>query len=202
MIVITLERKIVMQMIYRKIDDVSKELDVSPSTIKKYYLLIEQYGYRFRRTQQGHVIFSDQDVQLFKKLILLKNEPGMTLQKAVEKIMSSITDIAVITNEDYNSYDSHDSHTSNNELSLLATNISQIKDIIQKQNELIQMQQNQISKLMEEQEKSKRMIERNVEERDKLLMQSIREVQELKKLIIESQKKEEEQKKKWWEFWK
>lgn len=190
--------------VYRKIEDVSRELAISPSTVKKYYLLIEQYGYRFRRTQQGQVIFSDNDVQLFKKLILLKNEPGMTLQKAVEKIMSSITDITVMASENYDSYDSHDSHTNNNELSLLATNLNQIRDIIQKQHELIQIQQNQISKLMEEQEKSKRMIERNVEERDKLLMQSIREVQELKKLIIESQKKEkeEEQKKKWWEFWK
>ncbi|MGE7667994.1 hypothetical protein [Peribacillus sp. NPDC097077] len=65
-------------------------LGVSPSTVKKYYLLMEENDHRFQRNTIGRVIFSDAELNLFLKLISLKNEPGMTVKKAVEQIIGEM----------------------------------------------------------------------------------------------------------------
>lgn len=63
-------------------------LGVSSSTVKKYYLLIEENNnYRFQRNTIGRVIFTDEDLNLFLRLVSLKNEPGMTVKKAVEQLI-------------------------------------------------------------------------------------------------------------------
>jgi DNA-binding transcriptional MerR regulator len=187
--------------VYRGVEDVAKELGMSPSTVKKYYLLIEQHGYRFRRTQQGQVMFTDYDVQLFRKLIQLKNEPGMTLQKAVEKVMSLITDITVATDttDMSDTKDIVDPTT----MTVITEDLNQLKEILAKQHELLQIQQQQINKLIQEQEKNQKRLESGVSERDKLLMQSIRETQETKRLLLEVKEQiAAAQEKKWWKFWK
>ncbi|MFJ7678266.1 hypothetical protein ACIQXQ_09395 [Peribacillus sp. NPDC097198] len=62
-------------------------LGVSSSTVKKYYLLMEENNYRFQRNTIGRVTFSEADLNLFLRLISLKNEPGMTVKKAVKQII-------------------------------------------------------------------------------------------------------------------
>ena len=169
-------------MLYMKIDDVSKVLDLSPSTIKKYYLLIEQQGYRFKRNQQGHVLFVDQDVQMFKKLIQLKNEPGFTLSKAVDQVMSTITDMTVITD---------DVITDMTDMMVMTENVNAIKEIVISQ-------QNQINSLVKMQEESNKRIESGISKRDETLTQSLKETLEVKKMLIKFQEKQD--KKKWWNF--
>ncbi|WP_280559006.1 MerR family transcriptional regulator [Priestia megaterium] len=72
---------------YLKVEDVANLLEVTPSTISKYYLLFEKNNYRFNRNNQGKLMFSDNDVELFRKLIQLKNAPGFTVEKAVVQLL-------------------------------------------------------------------------------------------------------------------
>ncbi|AVX06602.1 hypothetical protein CS527_02260 [Bacillus sp. Y-01] len=72
---------------YLKVEDVANLLEVTPSTISKYYLLFEKNNYRFNRNNQGKLMFSDNDVELFRKLIQLKNVPGFTVEKAVVQLL-------------------------------------------------------------------------------------------------------------------
>lgn len=72
---------------YLKVEDVAKLLEVTPSTISKYYLLFEKNNYRFKRSNKGSLMFSDNDVELFRKLIELKNSPGLTVEKAVVQLL-------------------------------------------------------------------------------------------------------------------
>ncbi|MFD4819542.1 MerR family transcriptional regulator [Peribacillus butanolivorans] len=72
---------------YHKVDEVAKVLGVTPSTVKKYYLLFEEQNYKFKRSNQGHLMFSEKDIDLFNKLIELKNEPGMKVHNAVEQLI-------------------------------------------------------------------------------------------------------------------
>ncbi|WP_170958677.1 DUF3967 domain-containing protein [Bacillus wiedmannii] len=177
-------------MIYVRTDDAAEALGMSPSTVKKYYLLVEQHGYRFKRSQEGHVLFTENDIQLFKKLIQVKNQKGMTLPKAVEQVISSITDVTVITDEVMTSTTDITSITG------MTEDISQIKEIILKQNQMLMAQQEQINSLLSEQQQSKKLIESNSSKRDELLMQSIRETQEVKKMLAAAT---QESKKKWWQ---
>lgn len=72
---------------YLKVEDVANLLEVTPSTISKYYLLFEKNNYRFKRSNKGSLMFSDNDVELFRKLIELKNSPGLTVEKAVVQLL-------------------------------------------------------------------------------------------------------------------
>lgn len=72
---------------YHKVDEVAKVLGVTLSTVKKYYLLFEEQNYKFKRSNKGHLMFSEKDIDLFNKLIELKNEPGMKVHNAVEQLI-------------------------------------------------------------------------------------------------------------------
>ncbi|MCQ6267141.1 MerR family transcriptional regulator [Fictibacillus sp. WQ 8-8] len=77
---------------YKNVEEVAKTLDIKPSTVKKYYLLFEQHNFRFIRSNQGKLMFSSSDIEMFKKLIKLKNEPGITLSNAVKQLASELKD--------------------------------------------------------------------------------------------------------------
>lgn len=173
-------------MIMMKIEDVAKQIGVSPSTIKKYYLLVEQHGYRFKRNNQGQLTFSDNDLKLFREIIATKNKPGITVQKAIEIVMSSITDLA-IREEDITDI------TDRTVISAMTKHMDEIKNIVINQNKLLLEQQEEIKRLIQEQEVNRKLIEEAaVKKRDELLMQSIKETQELKEEIREQAKKS------WW----
>src|SRR5438309_414522 len=72
--------------VYEKVEGVAKLIGVSPSTVKKYYAMFEQEGYKFKRNNEGHILFSNYEIDLLKELIVLKNQPGMTLPNAVKQI--------------------------------------------------------------------------------------------------------------------
>ncbi|PKF86744.1 hypothetical protein CW306_21670 [Bacillus sp. BA3] len=73
--------------VFHKVDEVAKVLGVTPSAVKKYYLMFEEQDYKFKRSNQGRLMFSEKDIDLFKKLIVLKNEPGMKVHNAVEQLI-------------------------------------------------------------------------------------------------------------------
>jgi len=167
--------------VYVKIDDVAKAVGLSPSTIKKYYLMVEACGYRFARNNQGKLVFSDQDINMFRKIIQLKNGPNMSVQKAVEKVVSSITSITVY-NKDSGSSKSYN-------IDSLSDDINEIKEFIKIQSEVNKA-------LLDELKETKEYISNKIEERDKALMLSLKETMEVKKLLAGKKKK------KWWNIFK
>ncbi|KEZ47171.1 MerR family transcriptional regulator [Metabacillus indicus] len=71
-----------------KINEVAVLLGITSSALKKYYLLFEKNNYKFTRSKQGHLVFSEYEVELFKKLMHLKNVPGNTVEKSVELLLN------------------------------------------------------------------------------------------------------------------
>lgn len=161
-----------------KVDTVAKKLNISTSTLKKYYLLYEEEGYRFKRSNDGHVLFSRYDVELFEKLIALKNQPNMTIKKAVQQIVieegiavtTDITDMTVMTNQ----------------ITTVMTEIKEMKEMMNKQNELIERQQ--------------KYIDGRLKERDKKLVAALRTAQEERRIFLQEVAAtiEKQQKKGFW----
>lgn len=58
--------------VFEKVESAAKIIGVAPSTVKKYYLLFEQEGYKFKRSNKGYVLFSNHDIDLLKELMILK----------------------------------------------------------------------------------------------------------------------------------
>lgn len=73
-----------------KVKEMADTLGISESTVKKYYLLFEEDGYYFDRNKQGNVMFSNYDISLFNKFIIKKNQPGITIKKAIKLVLKEI----------------------------------------------------------------------------------------------------------------
>lgn len=180
--------------IYENVSQVAKRLKISPSTVKKYYLLIESYNcFAFKRDERERIVFSDYDVRLLQRLVELKSMPQVTLEDACKLLLNeegltvNNTDMTVITPE------SDD----------LKEVLKELKDTVELQQKQLQNQNEQIAKLtslLESQQKllvhSNNIEKQQVTDRDKAVMTVIRELQEVKQMVAASNEK------KWYQFWK
>ncbi|MCX2829656.1 DUF3967 domain-containing protein [Bacillus pseudomycoides] len=180
--------------IYENVSQVAKRLKISPSTVKKYYLLIESYNcYAFKRDERERIIFDDYDVRLLQRLVELKSMPQVTLEDACKLLLEeegltvNNTDMTVITpgSDD------------------LKGVLRELKDTVELQQKQLQNQNEQIAKLtnlLESQQKllthSNTIEKQQVTDRDKAVMTVMRELQEVKQIVAASNEK------KWYQFWK
>ncbi|MEH7424362.1 DUF3967 domain-containing protein [Bacillus thuringiensis] len=192
--------------------DVAEQLNIQSSTLRKYADVLEKEGYTFIKNERGHRKYRESDVIVFRKVINLKNDTDMTLENATKQIVSWHQGVEVLPLErhEVERYEEPDFNATT-----LQTMIQDQKEVIEKQNELLQ----ELSKRLIEQDQrfaqresellsaiqtiqeSQVLIATNSSEdvannqgRDEMLMQTIREIQEIKKMISAD--------KKWYEFWK
>lgn len=170
--------------VFEKVEGAAKIIGVAPSTVKKYYLLFEQEGYKFKRSNEGHVLFSNHDINLLKELIVLKNQSGMTVQKAVKELVKSevITDATDMTDT------TTDITVMSKQVATVMAEISELKDLVKQQSEFMQQQ----NELIQQQQK---YIDQRLEERDQKLMESIRLGQEERQTLLQIAAQQEEKKK-------
>lgn len=67
-------------------EDIATVLNIKPSTLRKYSLLLEQSGYIFKKNAQGHRWYSDTDLMALRKFITLKDSSGMTLEDSADAV--------------------------------------------------------------------------------------------------------------------
>ncbi|PEO52053.1 DUF3967 domain-containing protein [Bacillus pseudomycoides] len=177
--------------IYENVSQVAKRLKVSPSTVKKYYLLIESYNcYAFKRDERERVIFDDYDIGLLQRLVELKSMPQVTLEDACKLLLE---EEGLIVKGTVNPSKSDD----------LKEILHELKGTVDLQQKQLQNQNEQIAKLtnlLESQQKlltqSSTIEKQQLTDRDKAVMTVIRELQEVKQLVAASNEK------KWYQFWK
>lgn len=180
--------------IYENVSQVAKRLKISPSTVKKYYLLIESYNcYAFKRDERERVIFGDYDLKLLQRLVELKSMPQVTLEDACkllleeEGLKAKDTDMTVITPE-------------SDDLKELLQELKNTVDIQQRQLQMQSEQITQLTSLLESQQKllmDSNIIEnKQIIDRDKAVITVMRELQEVKQMIAANNEK------KWYQFWK
>ncbi|EEM68640.1 MULTISPECIES: DUF3967 domain-containing protein [Bacillus cereus group] len=196
--------------------DVSEQLGIQSSTLRKYADVLGREGYTFIKNERGHRKYRESDIMVFRKIINLKNNTDMTLENATKQIVAWHQGVEVLPLErhEIERYEEPDFNATT-----LQTMIRDQKEVIEKQSFLLQ----ELNKRLAEQDQ--RFVQREVEllnaiqsirdsqkliainnsededmeknrGRDEMLMQTIREVQEVKKMIAASNDK------KWYEFWK
>ena len=182
-------------MLIYKPSDVMKQLDIKESLYKKYIAALEKDGgYVFQKNQQGHRIFTSEDIQTLEKFMELIKYDGMTIEKVAKKI-GEMNGHGAISEEQPNSYDVM-TLVEQAVSSALKTQEKQLHDVMT----AIANQNNEL----------KEQLKRIEDKHDKVFVQSLRESQENKKLMIEEVKIQvkseiaaaKEEKKKWWQFGK
>lgn len=162
--------------------DVCALLDIKESTLRKYAGILKNAGYEFHVNDKGQRGYFDKDVVVLRRFLEVKASSDMTLEQAANAVISwveqSDMSLRVIRESEIEKRYSND--------------ISELKETIEKQNELLQA-------LMQKMDRQQDYIDQSMEERDKKLMESIRISQETKQLLIESEAaKDEERTKSFW----
>lgn len=128
---------IVMTELKYRLTDLADALGVKESTAKKYYLLIEREGYNFTREKNNHISFQESEVNMLKKMMELKSQPGTTLQDAVEEVVSMMK----------STHPDHNSHNLSKHNSYNPDEIKELKELIIQQSEMLKEQQQAIQRL-------------------------------------------------------
>jgi hypothetical protein len=192
--------------IYLKIEDVARKLNISDSLIRKYQLQIEaEHDYRFYRSNK-RVLYSEYDVEMFRRIMHLKNFEGLTVAKALAQ---AVRELKEVQKQNYNNYEGYDPHNEasstqvepEGELQVELTSNKEVFEMMVQLKELIvelkasnDKKDEQIMLLLEEKDKKDRTLEERLGQRDEHLMSLVRDMQEVKKQLAASSEP-----KKWWE---
>lgn len=160
--------------------DVSLQLDMNPSTLRRWCIELEKAGYIFVRNEHNQRIFYERDFNSFRKLKELLNK-NLSMDNAVHAVISMVqtqsqTPTVQMKNDDE-----------------VRLSKSDLQEIIQQEiQKAIHEEREALFKVFE------RKLNDQIEKRDHQLIASIREIQETKLLVSAA----EEKQKKWFEFWK
>ncbi|HHT7238809.1 TPA: MerR family transcriptional regulator [Bacillus cereus] len=162
--------------------DVVDVLNIPPSTLRTYTVHFRRLGHNFTK-KNGRIQYSDQDVQLFKKMIELHEQGFGTITECVYNVVN-VPDNVINVHNVVNDVED----TVNNE-------DKQNKQCKQPENNLLSIETaNEIAKIKEEMKALRKYIDESIKKRDQLLIQTLREVLESKQT--------KQKKKRWWQFWK
>lgn len=200
--------------IMHKIDDIARIIGVAAPTVKKYYLLFERFGYRFKRSAQGQVIFSDFEINLFRKFIQLKNEKGVTVEMAAKAILREYgTTVTTDTTDVTDEYD-EDFVTDTTDIAVITERMRSLEEFLMQQSKLLEAQQYQLNRVLHLQQESEKkaeetakileskiqenaeLLSNQISDRDKMFLTAVREMQDVKKMVAAAQEK------KWWQIFK
>jgi DNA-binding transcriptional MerR regulator len=156
-----------MTLIY-KAKEVMDKLEIKDSVFKKYISILEKEGYIIQKNQQGHRLFTDEDIKTLEKFIELSKYDGMTLESVAKMIGSTI--------QKNNGHDViEEKEQSHDVMTLITTAVTTALEEQAKQHSAqLQQMQEQLNR-----------IENSQNDRDLKLVQSLRESQETKKLLLE-----------------
>ena len=175
--------------------DLAQQLGIKESTVRKYCVLMQQEGYQFHMLPNGTRIFLGGDLEVFREIILLKNQNGIKLEDAVKTVISDIpvttdtttVDVSNTTDiVDITKLESFLETAVSKQLTTFQTQFTDsIKSIITEQNKTVldELQQTklELQKSQEEIASQQKYIKDSIQARDEKLMAAIRETTEKKK---------------------
>lgn len=154
--------------VFHNVEGAAKTLNLNENTFTRYYLDFEEAGYTFKRSQDNKLMFSDEDIELFKEFMELKKQPKITKKKAIEQLLITPTSLITIKQSELTTL-----------INTFNAKFEELKD--QSKQELQELKEElQGFKLLEDNRQKE-----EIKQRDELLMKSVRESQETKKMMLE-----------------
>jgi DNA-binding transcriptional MerR regulator len=160
--------------------EVSVQLDIHPSTLRRWCLDLEKAGYEFIRNENNQRIFYDRDFKSFRKMkeLINKNIGMENTVRAVVAMAQTLPQTPIV-------------HLKTDDEIRLSKR--ELQEIIQEEvKKAIHEEREIMFQAFEEK------LNDNIEKRDRQLLNHIRETQEVQKLVAATESK----KKKWFNFFR
>ena len=145
--------------------DISSLLNVKESTLRKYSLLLEEYGYKFQRNAQEQRWYNDKDVSVLKRFMTLKQNGAMSLKECAEGVYlwsrgGDVTDGDTTIVTLHNGEERH-----NNDMTpMIQQEMLSMRELIEDQREVIQKLYEQLERQNSYQEARDRVLLSTIEE--------------------------------------
>lgn len=165
--------------------DLCTLLGIKESTLRKYAGILKNAGYEFHVNDKGQRGYFERDVIVIKRFLEVKENRDMTLEQAANAVITWVRQ----SNKSLHVTKENKEHERYND------DIKEIKETVQKQNELLQ-------ELMKKMDQQQRYIDKRLEERDRKLIESLKlslETKQLQQQLLEvAAAKQKEEKKGFW----
>ena len=77
------------QMKYFQSGEVADMLNISTASLRSYAQMLEHVGYKFKKNTNKQRQYSEHDVNILSAMLALKNDHGLALKSAIEKVSSA-----------------------------------------------------------------------------------------------------------------
>lgn len=79
--------------------DVSDNLEITASTLRKWSAMLEDTGYPFRKNGKGQRLYYEKDIVALRHLKWLAQNEGMALENAVNEVVKRVKETEEIAQE-------------------------------------------------------------------------------------------------------
>ncbi|MFS1519706.1 DUF3967 domain-containing protein [Bacillus sp. SCS-151] len=153
--------------------EVALQLDISPSTIRKWCLLLEELDYKLMRNDKNQRVFVKSNIHVLKHIKELTQTEGMMLHDAIKQ---AIKENITIEKTGHNEQRTSDMSRYDKKINMLLEHVERQEEFNQ---DLKLFNKELISRLDEQQ----KYINERLDARDQKLMESLKETLEVKKQI-------------------
>lgn len=193
-----MERKEVDPIEYFSPKEAAEKLKINPSTLRKYVGMInKEYGKGyFKRDDSNAHLYSPSDIDLLKRVIVLKTMPGITVENAVKMALNEVSLLDSATPKTPPVIENHNDHnTLTHDMRLL----QEQKEIMEKQNADITGLIKLSHELMSREKQNANRYEKLMDEKEKLMDQNRQLNDTVQKLLekIEEATEKDTPKKNW-----
>ena len=79
--------------------DVSDNLEIAASTLRKWSAMLEDAGYPFKKNDKGQRLYYEKDIVALRHLKRLTQDEGMSLENAVNEVVKRVKETEEIAQE-------------------------------------------------------------------------------------------------------
>lgn len=186
--------------------EVYKRLAISDSTLRKYMEVLQREGFTVKKDKRGRREYTENDIMVIEKLIVLSKYDGMTLEKAAKMIVQQIEkvnpDLIKEEPEEKSLIPFHIQQQLQQQYSVMSQEMN--RSMLEMEKRLSEQAKQSNKEIKASIEQHNERVEKRLEARDENLMKTLREIQETKRLMREFHVEvaaAKEKKKPWWRFW-
>ena len=143
-------------------EELAKKLGVATATLRKYNFYFSKVGVHFKK-EKGKLIYTEEDMKLFRKLIKMKETSGISLETCVAELSKDFKTVVDVSD-------------SVSEVVPTVTTPSQQPKQQDMQEKLMEQMEEHSKQIKE----MKEYIDTRLDKRDKQMMEVVRQLQEMK----------------------
>lgn len=185
--------------VYHSVSQVANTLKLNENTFTGYYLKFVDQGYTFKKID-GKVMFSPDEIDMFRDFLAEMKKPKTTIKQAIDKILNPTvivkkSEIETLITSHQKGFEELQVQSQQHLQQLQLQSEQQFQELKNEFKEVIREERETMLKVFESK------LNDTVDIQSRAVTKAIRDIQEEEAQKQIASAEEEQKKKKWWKFW-